>query len=87
VLNQIRRKILRAKRYPRLARQAGLEGVSGLMFQIASDGSVQQVKLVSSSGHSELDAEALATVRRAAPFPYYPSPIRFTLKFSLKDDR
>lgn len=87
VLNEIRHKILRAKRYPRLAREAGMEGVAGLLFEIGSDGSLRDVRLVSSSGYPSLDEEALATVRRAAPFPYYPTPIRFTLKFNLKDAR
>jgi len=40
--------------------------------------------MVHSSGSSVLDEEALATVKRAAPLPYYPSPIRISLKFSLE---
>jgi len=86
VLAKIRQKIARAKRYPRQARSEGIEGVCGLSFEINPDGSLAYVNLVKSSGASSLDDEALATVRRAAPFPYYAGPIRFSLRFSLKDE-
>jgi len=86
ILARIRQKIARAKRYPRQARSEELEGVAGLQFEINPDGSVAYVNLTSSSGHRLLDEEAVATVRRAAPFPYYAGPIRFSLRFSLKDN-
>ncbi|MCC6272100.1 MAG: energy transducer TonB [Deltaproteobacteria bacterium] len=86
ILARIRQKIARAKRYPRQARSEELEGVAGLQFEINADGSVAYVNLTSSSGHRVLDEEAVATVRRAAPFPYYAGPIRFSLRFSLKDN-
>lgn len=85
ILAQIRKKIARAKRYPRQARAEELEGATGLQFEIQADGSVSYVNITSSSGHPVLDDEALATVRRAAPFPYYAGPIRFSLRFSLHD--
>lgn len=85
ILAKIRQKIARAKRYPRQARAEELEGVAGLQFEINADGSVAYVNLTASSGHPVLDEEALATVRRAAPFPFYAGPIRFSLRFSLKD--
>jgi protein TonB len=85
VLAKIRNKIARAKRYPRQARSEGLEGVCGIYFAIRPDGTLEFVELSKSSGYSVLDEEALATVRRAAPFPYYAGPIRFSLRFSLKD--
>ena len=85
VLAKIRSKIARAKRYPRQARSEGLEGVCGIHFAIRPDGSLDFVELSKSSGSRLLDDEALATVRRAAPFPYYAGPIRFSLRFSLKD--
>lgn len=84
-LGLIRSKILRAKRYPPEARREGIEGICGVQFAIQPDGSLLEVKLMESSGYEALDREALATVRRAAPFPYYASPIRFKLRFSLKD--
>ncbi len=85
VLAMIRNKILKAKRYPRQARNEGIEGICGLSFQINPDGSLAALNLTQSCGHNLLDEEAVATVRRAAPFPYYAGPIRFKLKFSLKD--
>ncbi|MFO1464173.1 MAG: energy transducer TonB [bacterium] len=86
LLAKIRQKIARAKRYPHQARAEGIEGVCGLSFEIQPDGGLAYVKLTQSSGSSLLDEEALATVRRAAPFPYYAGPIRFSLRFSLKDE-
>jgi TonB family protein len=85
ILGMIRAKILRAKRYPHDARQQGIEGICGVLFAINPDGSLKLVRLMESSGFAVLDQEALATVERAAPFPYYSSPIRFKLRFSLKD--
>jgi periplasmic protein TonB len=85
VLAKIRDKIYRAKRYPHQARSEGVEGACGLSFEINPDGSLRYVNLNKSCGHPLLDEEALATVRRAAPFPYYAGPIQFTLRFSLKE--
>jgi len=86
ILAKIRQKIARAKRYPRQARSEGVEGVCGLSFEISPDGSVASATITKSSGSSLLDEEALATVHRAAPFPYYAGPIRFSLRFSLNDE-
>jgi len=86
VLGKIRQKILQAKRYPPMARSQGIEGVCGLSFEIEPDGHVERIQLTQSSGHSILDNEAVATVKRASPFPFYPGAIRFSLKFNLKDE-
>ncbi|WP_428310302.1 energy transducer TonB [Hydrocarboniphaga sp.] len=45
---------------------------SEVAFNIAADGAVSNVKLVTSSGIAELDREATALVLRAAPFPAPP---------------
>ena|GEM_PF-2717875 len=86
VLAEIRKKIERAKRYPTLARQQEIEGSVRLSFSIEPTGEVTGLTLLGSSGSSILDQEALATVKRAAPLPYYPNPIRISLKFSLEDE-
>ena len=41
-------------------------------FVVHADGSVGDIKIVGSAGSMALDAAALATVRRAAPFPPFP---------------
>ncbi len=64
-----RMKIERAKRYPRMARRMGYEGKVVVSFQIDEQGKAGDIKLVRSCGYSELDEEAMATLRRASPFP------------------
>jgi protein TonB len=85
ILAEIRRKIERSKRYPPLARVHQIEGIVSLSFSIESTGEVKDLQMIRSSGSPILDEEALATVKRAAPLPYYPSPIRISLKFSLEE--
>jgi TonB family protein len=86
LLSAIRAKIEHSKRYPPMARAQQIEGVVGLIFLIDPRGEIKEASLIKSSGSSLLDEEGLATVRRAAPFPFYPNPIRISLKFSLENE-
>lgn len=63
----------RHKRYPRSAQNAGMEGSAVVRFTINASGTVTGAVIVSSSGHSALDQETLAMVRRASRFPAIPS--------------
>ena len=67
----------RHKRYPPQAR--GKVGEARLAFSIDRTGRVLASRIVHSSGSEALDQEALALVRRAAPFPPPPA--------GLPDDR
>jgi periplasmic protein TonB len=67
----------RHKRYPPQAR--GKIGEARLAFSIDRTGRVLASRIVHSSGSEALDQEALALVRRAAPFPPPPA--------GLADDR
>jgi periplasmic protein TonB len=58
------------KSYPAAA--DGAVGRVGLLFTLSRDGKVIDVKVTKSSGNHVLDEEALATVRRADPFPRFP---------------
>ena len=77
----------RFKRYP--AQAHGAEGVASLAFTIDRKGNVLSSQIATTSGSAVLDAEVLALVKRAAPFPPPPAevadadlsfvvPIRFT---------
>jgi periplasmic protein TonB len=77
--------------YPPEARASGVSGVARVVFSLGRDGRVLSVSLARGSGHGVLDRAALAMVRRAAPFPPFPSeiaasrlemgaPIRFDLR-------
>jgi protein TonB len=61
------------KRYPEAARERAPQGVAIVSFSIGESGQVARVALSRSAGDVALDAEALATVRRASPFP--PPPV------------
>lgn len=86
LMAEIRNKIERAKRYPALARARKIEGVVSISFLMDPAGKVQTINVVNSSGSSILDEEALAAVKRAAPFPYYAKPLSVSLRFNLKNE-
>jgi TonB family protein len=73
-LSSIKKRIEPRWQYPESAQQMGLQGRLALCFSIARDGQLEKLELLSSSGHSLLDDEALNAVRGAAP--YYPLPER-----------
>lgn len=85
----------RFKKYPKTSRRAKEEGRAEVAFTLYSEGNVDSIRLSKSSGFVELDEEALRMVRRAAPFPKFPSTlrkrgvedlqIRSSIRFSLKD--
>ena len=53
-----------------------LEGQVLILVSILSDGSLEEVKVLRSSGHQELDRAALNTVRQAAPFQAFNNTMR-----------
>jgi len=67
--NQIVTILERNKRYPAEARARGEQGVTRLAFSIDSQGHLLSSHIVASSGSAALDAETLALVQRAQPFP------------------
>jgi protein TonB len=62
----------RYQSYPVAARAKRLTGGARVHLTIGSGGRLLGASLVSSSGHAILDKEALAIVRRAAPYPPIP---------------
>jgi periplasmic protein TonB len=75
-----------AKRYPEAARDRGPRGMAVVRFTIDASGQVVGVSLAQSAGDAILDGEALATVRRASPFPPPPAgaPRVFSAPLSFK---
>ena len=67
--NQIVTILERNKRYPSEARGRGEQGVTRLAFSIDAEGHLLSSRIVRSSGSAALDAETLALVQRAQPFP------------------
>ncbi|MDD5021774.1 MAG: energy transducer TonB [Endomicrobiaceae bacterium] len=72
----IKQKIQREKKYPRLALRLGHEGKARVSFFVLSSGEITDLKLINSSGFKELDAEALDAVRHASPFSVFPEGIK-----------
>jgi periplasmic protein TonB len=77
------------KRYPADARARGEQGVARLAFRIGSDGHLLSSRIVASSGSAALDAETLALLQRAQPFPPPPpelagSELTIPLRFSIR---
>lgn len=62
----------RVKHYPEQALQRGVKGRAAIGFVLDRSGGVASVVLLRSSSDAELDAESVALVRRAAPFPVVP---------------
>jgi len=67
--NQIVTILERNKRYPSAARARGEQGVTRLAFSIDGQGHLLSSRIVASSGSATLDAETLALVQRAQPYP------------------
>jgi len=68
----IRDAIQGAIAYPATARRMGWEGKVVVAFQLLSDGSVRDVRVVQGSGYAALDRGAIDAVRNASPFPRSP---------------
>jgi len=65
--NEMRARIVRAKRFPPGA--TGATGLAVVSATFTGTGGVTGVRLVASSGNAALDGEAVAVVYRAAPYP------------------
>ena len=66
----------RFKQYPPGSKAAGEQGTSRLSFTLGRGGQVLGSRLAGSSGYQALDAETLAMVRRAQPFPSFPPELK-----------
>lgn len=64
----IRSAILANLRYPITARRQGWSGKVEIAFLVTPEGGVDQLRIKKSSGHRVLDEEAMAAIRRSAPF-------------------
>lgn len=85
-LNGIKQKIESKKKYPEAARNAGIEGRSGIQMTITKDGQIEDLRIYESSGSDILDNSALQSVRDALPFPPIPESLgreRIELRFYL----
>ena len=85
-LNGIKKMIESKKKYPPAARNAGIEGRSGIQMIVSKDGQLVDLKIYESSGSEILDNAALESVRDALPFPPIPEEVnreKIEIKFHL----
>lgn len=89
--NELLQRLLQAKRYPEEARGRDQQGVVQLRISLDRQGKLLSANVVKSSGFAVLDAEAVATIHRAEPFPEPPpqmpgNPVELTVPvhFSLQ---
>jgi len=76
--------IERTKNYPRLARERGIEGEVRLRFKINSEGAVEKIEILESSGSEILDNASVRSVYQAAPMPAVSGWIEMPMKYILK---
>ncbi|MGH6796669.1 MAG: energy transducer TonB [Methylocella sp.] len=72
----------RVKHYPESALRRGAKGTATVGFALDETGRLVSVSLLQSSGEADLDAESVAVVKRAAPFP--PPPPGAKRSFAIK---
>ncbi len=77
--DHIQRGIQRQINYPRTAQRMGWEGKVVVEFLICKDGTVKNIKIVESSGFKALDKNAIASIKKAAPFPVPPIPAKLII--------
>lgn len=63
------------QRYPRVALVRQWQGTAVLQLELAADGRLLAVHVLSSSGHETLDRQALEMVREAVPLPPLPAAL------------
>ena len=66
------------KFYPEASLRYGIYGELSLLVVIRQDGSLEDIKVMSSSGYAVLDEAAMKIVRLAAPFAPFPAELRTT---------
>jgi len=62
--------------FPDMARRLNTSAGPLLEVAIRADGGLREVRIVRSSGHTELDQAAQRIVKMAAPYPPFPSELR-----------
>jgi TonB family protein len=71
--NAVVRHLQQYKRYPTDARSRGEGGVVQLSFAVDRSGHVLNCEVERTSGHPELDNEAMSMIERAQPLPPFPA--------------
>ncbi|MBW2716365.1 MAG: energy transducer TonB [Deltaproteobacteria bacterium] len=79
----IREKIQSALEYPTLARLHDSDGDALVRFEIDRSGNAENVRVVRSSGHDQLDTSAIRAVETATPLPWVYGLLEVPVHFEL----
>ena len=66
------------KYYPEASLRYGIYGSLRLLVTIRADGSLEGIRILSSSGYAVLDEAAIKIVRLTAPFAPFPAELKAT---------
>ncbi len=80
----LKRQIEGVWHYPKDAAQRGEHGSLNLIFTIKSNGDLEGIQIVSSTGFKSLDGEALRAIKVAAPFHPFPKSWQGLEKLNVK---
>jgi TonB family protein len=83
--DELRSALERAKNYPRLARERGIEGTVLVRFHVLPSGEVDTIDVVKSSGAKVLDDASVRTVLRAAPVRFVEGWVEVPMVYQLKN--
>jgi protein TonB len=78
--------ITRNLTYPVVARRMKWQGTVVVSFVVLENGRVEDIRIVTGSGHSVLDKNVVATIKKVQPLPAPPAAAEFTMpiKYTLK---
>ncbi len=85
-LAEIARRVQRVSRYPALARERRISGISEVSFEVGSAGTPERIETAATSGHPVLDHAARQAVEDAAPLPFVYGRVTVPVEFSLRED-
>ena len=80
----IRDLVLKRLTYPPEAKKRGWEGVVLVCFVIRENGTVEQLRVMKSSGHEVLDEHAIRTIRSVQPYPRPPVKAELIIPIAFK---
>jgi periplasmic protein TonB len=82
----IEKRIASKLTYPDMARELNQQGTLFLSFTIMENGSVDDVKVIKSSGSRLLDDNAVITIKESAPYPKppFPAEIHIPIAYNLE---
>ncbi|MDD4910632.1 MAG: TonB family protein [Candidatus Omnitrophica bacterium] len=72
----VQTKISRSVYYPKVARDAGWEGVVKLSLRILRNGRLGDIKLTESSGYKIIDDASISVAKAQSPYPPFPPQIQ-----------